>query len=352
MKNNFEIGIFALNSSSGIAMTKIGDRWKANWDDIAEVAKITDKAGLDFIIAVQRWLGFEGDTNPAGLTYDSLTFCSALASITSKIRLYATIHVPIVHPTFAARSLATIDQVSKGRVALNLVCGWNEREFEMFDINNHNQINRYDEGEEWLSLLNRIFSKKQFKPFKGKYFNTKFSTTLPKLYRRDKIHSMSAAFSPKGRSFAARNVDSIITMFSNYKSVKQQVKSIKNESKKYNNKIKVYGLVHIVCRRTDKEAEDYYNKYAVRMADKKAISNFISILNKSSKNSVLASIQKSQLKKMAGGIGSYPIVGSPSKVINQIKELQETGLDGIAIGFVNYKDELPYFIKKVYKKLN
>ena len=70
------------------------------------------------------------------------------------------------------------------------------------------------------------------------------------------------------------------------------------------NKIKVYGLVHVVCRRTNKEAEEYYNKYAVKMADKKAISNFISILNKSNKSSVLSSIQKSQLKIMAGGIGS------------------------------------------------
>ena len=40
---------------------------------------------LDFIFSVQRWLGFEGLTNPAGLTYDALSFCAALASITKNI---------------------------------------------------------------------------------------------------------------------------------------------------------------------------------------------------------------------------------------------------------------------------
>ena len=185
-----------------------------------------------------------------------------------------------------------------------------------------------------------------------KYFNTSFSFTSPKLYKRKKINSMSAAFSPQGRSFAAKNMNSLITMFSNIESLKKQIRNIKKEAKRHKNKIKVYGLVHIVCRETDKDAEDYYDKYASKLADKEAVLNFISILNKSNKNSVLASLQKSQIKKMAGGIGSYPIIGSPLTVRNQINNLKEIGLDGVAMGFVNFKDELPYFIKKVYNKFN
>jgi len=352
MKNNkFEIGLFALNSSSGITMTKVEERWKAEWDDIEVAAKMSDEAGMDFIIAVQRWLGFEGATDPAGLTYDSLTFCAALASLTSKIRLYATVHVPILHPTYLARSLATIDQVSKGRIALNIVCGWNQREFEMFEIINQDKVNRYEEGEEWLTLLNNIFSKARFKPFKGKYFDTKFSTTNPNLYKRNKITTLNAAFSETGRLFAAKNCDALITMFSSYDSARKQTENIKKTAKKYKNNIKVYGLVHIVCRETDEEAKDYYNHYADNMADKKAINNFISILSRGNKNSILASLQKSQVKKMAGGIGSFPIIGSPKTVLKMISDLNELGLDGIAIGFVNFKDELPYFIDNVFKKL-
>ena len=54
---------------------------------------------------------------------------------------------------------------------------------------------------------------------------------------------------------------------------------------------------------------------------------------------------------MAGGIGSFPIIGSPKTVLDMISDLNELGLDGIAIGFVNFKDELPYFIDNVFKKL-
>lgn len=352
MKKKFEIGLFALNSSSGIAMTKVKERWKADWDEIQNVAKISDKAGIDFIIAVQRWLGFEGATNPAGLTYDSLTFCAGLAAVTKKIKLFATIHVPLVHPTFAARALATIDQISKGRANVNLVCGWNKREFDMFNVKNQDYINRYDEGEEWIQLLQKILSKKKFIPFNGKYFKTEYSTTSPKLYKKNSVHTLSAAFSDSGREFAAKNCDSLITMFSNYNSAKKQTKSIKSNAKKYGNRIKVYGLVHVVCRKTDDEAIKYYDRYASNMADKSAINNFISILNKGNSNNVLSSLQKSQMKKMAGGIGSFPIIGCPESVIKQIHKLKLSGLDGIAIGFVNYKDELPFFIKNVLKKID
>ena len=350
-KKKFEIGLFALNSSSGISMTKVEERWRADWDDIEVAAKLSDKAGMDFIISVQRWLGFEGATDPAGLTYDSLTFCAALASITSNIRLYATVHVPILHPTYLARSLATIDQVSKGRAALNIVCGWNQREFEMFDIMNQDMVNRYDEGEEWLKLLNNILSSSTFKPFKGNYFNTRFSTTSPKLYKRNKINTLNAAFSETGRLFAAKNCDSLITMFSSYESARKQTENIKKTAKLHNNNIKVYGLVHIVCRQSDKEAEEYYDNYAGPMADTDAINNFISILSRGDKKSVLANLQKSQMKKMAGGLGSFPIIGSPKTVLSKISDLDDLGLDGIAIGFVNFKDELPYFIDNVFNKL-
>lgn len=352
MSKTFQIGLFAINSSSGIAMTKVKNRWRADWQDIKYVAELCDKSNIDFIFSVQRWLGFDGTTNPAGLTYDSLTFSSALAAITKNLDIYTTLHVPLVHPTFAARALSTIDQVSMGRLSLNIVCGWNEKEFNMFGIQDNKYIDRYKQGEEWLKVLNKILDKKKFSPFKGKYFNLKFSDSLPKLYKRNKLKITSAAFSENGRLFAAKNCDQLITMFSNLSSAKKQIQAIKKKSSLYGKKIKVLGLAHVVCRKTTKEAEKFYEYYASKMADKIAINNFISILNNNKKNNVFLNLQKKQIKKMAGGIGSYPLVGSPEDIIDQIYEFKKIGLDGFAISFVNYKDELPYFINSVIRRIN
>ena len=42
-------------------------------------------------------------------------------------------HTSIIHPTHAARIMSTIDHFSQGRSLLNIVCGWNEKEFQMFN---------------------------------------------------------------------------------------------------------------------------------------------------------------------------------------------------------------------------
>ena len=55
--DRFKIGLFSFNASGGIAMTKVPERWQARWDDIARVAQLADRAGLDFLLPLQRWRG-------------------------------------------------------------------------------------------------------------------------------------------------------------------------------------------------------------------------------------------------------------------------------------------------------
>jgi alkanesulfonate monooxygenase SsuD/methylene tetrahydromethanopterin reductase-like flavin-dependent oxidoreductase (luciferase family) len=256
-----------------------------------------------------------------------------------------------MHPTFLARSLATIDQISNGRVNLNIVCGWNEQEFQMFGIKNQINTDRYKEGEEWINLLKKILNFNKPTSFKGKYFNAKKASSDPKLYKKRKLNTISAAFSKKGREFALRNCNSLITIFSNCNSLKNQCLSLKKKAKKkYKKKFKIYGLAHIVCKKNDQEAAKFYNNYTKKKADVSAINNFIKTLSRG-KSNIISELQEDQIQKMAGGIGSYPIIGSPSTVIKKIKEIKNTGIDGIAISFLNFKDELPFFLKNVLKKI-
>jgi dimethylsulfone monooxygenase len=48
------------------------------------------------------------------------------------IQAVATTHVPIFHPILVAKQSATIDNLTSGRFAINVVAGWNEAEIRMF----------------------------------------------------------------------------------------------------------------------------------------------------------------------------------------------------------------------------
>ena len=50
-----KLGVFGLNAGSGIAMTKVPERWTARWDDIRDVVVAAEKLGFDFILPLARW---------------------------------------------------------------------------------------------------------------------------------------------------------------------------------------------------------------------------------------------------------------------------------------------------------
>ena len=56
-------------------------------------------------------------------------------------------------------------------------------------------------------------------------------------------------------------------------------------------------------------------------------------------------------QRFAGGAGSYPLVGTPDVIVDDMIRISEKGYEGIALSFVNYLDELPYFCAEVLPRL-
>jgi alkanesulfonate monooxygenase SsuD/methylene tetrahydromethanopterin reductase-like flavin-dependent oxidoreductase (luciferase family) len=50
-------------------------------------------------------------------------------------------------------------------------------------------------------------------------------------------------------------------------------------------------------------------------------------------------------------MGGLPLVGDPDTVARDLPPLAAFGLIGIAVSFVNYLDELPYFCAEVLPRL-
>jgi dimethylsulfone monooxygenase len=47
------------------------------------------------------------------------------------------------------------------------------------------------------------------------------------------------------------------------------------------------------------------------------------------------------------GWSGFPLVGTPEQIVDQLLMLSRNGLDGTALSFVNYQEELPQFIHDV-----
>src|SRR5262249_31254638 len=143
------------------------------------------------------------ETQVRAASFETLTHAAALAALTRRIAIFSTVHVPLIHPVFAAKALMTIDHVSRGRAGLNIVCGWNQEEFDMFGHRQSEHDDRYEQGFEWLTVLNRIFTCEQPFDYDGKYYRLRQVIGAPAPVQRPRPVTLSAAFSPAGRRFAA-----------------------------------------------------------------------------------------------------------------------------------------------------
>lgn len=52
--NKLKLGFFSSNCASGMAVTKVAERWDNNWDNNLELAKLADDAGIEFLLPIAR----------------------------------------------------------------------------------------------------------------------------------------------------------------------------------------------------------------------------------------------------------------------------------------------------------
>jgi len=95
--------------------------------------------------------------------------------------------------------MVTADHIGHGRFGLNVVCGWNEGEFDMFGVDQRDHEGRYDHGDEWIKAVDAIWERDDF-DFEGHYLHLKGVRAKPKPYRGTRPIVMNAAQSPAGRA--------------------------------------------------------------------------------------------------------------------------------------------------------
>lgn len=342
--NRLKLGVFSANADGGLAITDVPERWKAGWDDNLTAAQIADRAGLEFFLPIARWAGFGGRNHVREWSFETFTWAAALAASTRQIGLFMTVHVPLVHPLYAAKALATVDHVSHGRAGLNIVCGWNPKEFAMFGTPLVEK--GYDQAAEWIDIIEKAYASDDPFDFDGSYYKLKSVVSRPASLQAPRPVTMNAAFGGPGRDFAAAHCDYLFTTFTEIEAAGSHVEDIRTRADKAGRDVGVYTVCHVVCRETQAEANDYYERYAVELADHAAVDIHMAGKKEFSQSHDAAAYERYR-KRFAGGAGSYPLVGTPEKIVEDMAAISAKGYAGIALSFVNYTQELPFFCDRV-----
>ncbi|MET0238826.1 MAG: LLM class flavin-dependent oxidoreductase [Sphingobium sp.] len=342
----FKLGLFGYLHQGGMALTKAPERWQARWEDIAAMARMADEGGLDYLVPISSWKGWKGEIDQRRWSYETLTHAAALSGITKRIGLFATVHAPLIHPVFVAKALATIDHASGGRAGLNIVCGWNKADFDMFGVEPLAHDERYDHGLEWFEILSKLLAEgNEDFDYSGEYFkDLKAVSGEPGSIQQPHPAIISAAYSPVGREFAIKTSDHILTMGGNLDSLDKEIADIRAREAKAGRTtpLGVIGTLTITCRETRREAEEFNEYYAVQQRDAISVEQFISARSTSA-----ASPEMSVERQRMGAAGGGLIVGTPEDVVEGLIKMKNAGLAGATLTTLNFLDDLPLIINRV-----
>jgi len=115
-----------------------------SWDEWLALATACEEHGIEALFRSDHYLS---QTDPHRQASDAWTLLAALAARTSKLRI-GTLVSPVTfrHPAVVAKSAATVDHISGGRVEVGMGAGWMEVEHERLGF-------PFPEMDERLSML-------------------------------------------------------------------------------------------------------------------------------------------------------------------------------------------------------
>jgi alkanesulfonate monooxygenase SsuD/methylene tetrahydromethanopterin reductase-like flavin-dependent oxidoreductase (luciferase family) len=353
--NRLKLGLFGSNCSNGRSYLTLPERWDASWDNNLRLAQLADAAGLECIVPIARWKGYGGETNVNGASLESIAWACGLLAGTRQINVFCTVHVPLLHPVIAAKQLATVDTIGAGRLGLNIVCGWNEDEFHMFGYTKHEHDDRYAQGEEWWQIIRRIWSGEPRFDFGGRFYALTGVEGRPGPFGDDIPLSMNAGSSPRGRQFAIEHSDMHFDGVRSPEASLERIADTKESARAAGRSIQVWTPVGVICRPTQAEADAYLAR-CVAHADWGALGHLADLhasdaRDRSDEEGMLRRSGEGAIERQVLARGSYCAVGTPDLVAGELQRLHDVGFDGLVLNFVNYLDELPYFVQEVLPRL-
>jgi FMN-dependent oxidoreductase (nitrilotriacetate monooxygenase family) len=259
----------------------------ANFEYWANLARISERGKLDAIFlydgAGVSNIAMEPMSRGDRATFfDPMTLLPALAVVTSKIGLVATSSSTYDQPYYVARRYLSLDHLSGGRAAWNLVTGVNEREALNFGAAPMAHAERYARAREFAEVVRGLWDSwaddafimdketgRFFDPAKvqsldhvGQYFTCAGPMCVARSPQGQPV-MVQAGGSEPGRELAAETADMVYTVQSDFESGRAFYADLKGRMAKYGrepHELKVMPGVYTIVGRTEQEAEDIYGE--------------------------------------------------------------------------------------------
>jgi len=344
-RDNIKFAYWVPNVSGGLVVSKIEQRTSWDIDYNRKLAQIAEHAGFDYALSQIRFTAGYG----AEYQHESVAISHALLAATEKLRVIAAVLPGPWHPAVLAKQIATIDQLTGGRVAVNVVSGWFRGEFHGIGEPWLEHDERYRRSQEFIEVLKGIWTQDNF-TYKGDFYRFHDYTLKPKPLQQPHPEIFQGGSSRAARDMASRVSDWYFTNGNTVEGIKAQVDDIRAKAAANGHRVKVGVNAFIIARDTEEEAKAVLQEI-IDKADPDAVNAFGDAVKQAGKASPEGegNWAKSTFQDLVQYNDGFKtnLIGTPRQIAERIVALKAVGVDLVLSGFLHFQEEVAYFGEKV-----
>lgn len=303
--------------------------------------------------------GFDNILLPSGyaLGIDTTAFASAIAAMTRRIRLLMAVRMGEAWPPQLARQIATIDQISGGRLAVNIISS---------DLPGEALASkpRYQRTVEAMAILRALLNGESV-DHRGTFWTFKVDPPRIRTISGRCPPFYFGGLSEDARDAAAEGADVYLMWPDTLPAIREIMADLRARAAKRGRSLRFGYRVHVVVRDTEAEAREAADRLLSKLDD----ATGAAIRAKSLDSQSVGVRRQAELREAAGnegyvednlwtGIGrarsgcGAAIVGDPDQVLAKLNAYRAEGIEAFILSGYPHAREADLFARHVLPRLD
>jgi len=313
----------------------------ATWEYVKKLAQRSEQIGYDITLIAELFMN-----DIKGIDADSLeawSTAAALAAITERLELMVAVRPTFHEPAIFAKQAANIDRISGGRLALNVVSSWWKDEARRYGINFEEHDDRYARTDEWLRIVNGVWSEPRFS-HTGAHYQVQETILEPKPLRSPRPTIYAGGESPAAKELISRTCDAYVMHGDPPGRVAPKIADMTARREKMGLGPMQYGVAaYAIVRDSEDEAREELARITNVQPGTPGYQNYQDWISHTALDQQV-SLEDYSVSNRGLRAG---LVGTPEKVAARIRELEAVGVDLLLLQFSPQIEEMERFSETV-----